>query len=157
MFSSLWSHKTKKHFHWFWTTDRSEVNVTQADTWRNRYENVMQRKDEVMYCTVEVWEWMCDPIPHFTGHVITYPCWDSSYIILVKEVNEVYADLTGILAAATKRLSHKTNFQIQWRYHRRIMWIMSSTLLRSLNSWLSSCTLVRIEYLINNLMDLVGL
>ena len=27
-------------------------------------------------CTVEVWEWMINFIPHFTGHVITYPCWD---------------------------------------------------------------------------------
>ena len=26
--------------------------------------------------TVEVWEWISNFIPHFTGHVITYPCWD---------------------------------------------------------------------------------
>ena len=26
--------------------------------------------------TVEVWEWISNLIPHFTGHVITYPCWD---------------------------------------------------------------------------------
>ena len=25
---------------------------------------------------VEVWEYMNYFIPHFTGHVITYPCWD---------------------------------------------------------------------------------
>ena len=26
--------------------------------------------------TVEVWEWISNSIPHFTGHVITYPCLD---------------------------------------------------------------------------------
>ena len=25
---------------------------------------------------VEVWEWKSNFIPHFTRHVITYPCWD---------------------------------------------------------------------------------
>ena len=39
--------------------------------------------DEITYpfpnfnsATVEVWEWISNFIPHFTGHVITYPCWD---------------------------------------------------------------------------------
>ena len=26
--------------------------------------------------TIEVWEWISDFIPHFTWHVITYPCWE---------------------------------------------------------------------------------
>ena len=34
--------------------------------------------------TVEVWEWMSNFISHFTGHVITYPCWDLSQTMLVK-------------------------------------------------------------------------
>ena len=25
---------------------------------------------------IEVWEWMNNFISHFSGHVITYPCWD---------------------------------------------------------------------------------
>ena len=29
-------------------------------------------------CTVEVWEWINNFSPYFTGHVITYPCWDWS-------------------------------------------------------------------------------
>ena len=40
--------------------------------------------DEITYpfpnfngCTVEVWERISNFIPHFTGHVITYPCCDS--------------------------------------------------------------------------------
>ena len=35
--------------------------------------------DEITYqllrCTDEVWEWISNSIPSFTGHVITYPCW----------------------------------------------------------------------------------
>ena len=41
--------------------------------------------DEITYpfpnfngCTVEVWEWISNFIPHFIGHVVTYPCWDLS-------------------------------------------------------------------------------
>ena len=30
----------------------------------------------------EIWEWICNFIPDFTGHVITYPCW-------VKSLNHV--------------------------------------------------------------------
>ena len=30
----------------------------------------------------EVWEWICYFIPHFTGHVITNPCWDYSLSML---------------------------------------------------------------------------
>ena len=33
--------------------------------------------------TVEVWEWISNFIPHFTWHVITHPCWDQSYSVLV--------------------------------------------------------------------------
>ena len=39
--------------------------------------------DEITYpfpnfngCTIEVWKWISHFIPHFTGHVITYPCED---------------------------------------------------------------------------------
>ena len=35
-------------------------------------------------CIVEVWEWIINFIPHFTGHVITYPCWDKSGTMLIK-------------------------------------------------------------------------
>ena len=41
--------------------------------------------DEITYlflnfngATVEVYEWISNFIPHFTEHVITYPCWDQS-------------------------------------------------------------------------------
>ena len=29
-------------------------------------------------CTIEVWDGISNLIPHFTEHVITYPCWDLS-------------------------------------------------------------------------------
>ena len=39
--------------------------------------------DEIAYpfpnfngCTVEVWEWISNFIPHFKMDIITYPCWD---------------------------------------------------------------------------------
>ena len=34
--------------------------------------------------TVEVWEWISNFIPHFSGYVIIYPCWDESQTMLVK-------------------------------------------------------------------------
>ena len=34
--------------------------------------------------TIEVWEWITSIVPHFTRHVITYPCWDKSLTMLVK-------------------------------------------------------------------------
>ena len=35
---------------------------------------------------VEVWEWISNFIPHFTGHVISYPCRNLSESMLVKGV-----------------------------------------------------------------------
>ena len=32
---------------------------------------------------VKVWEWIRDFIPCFNGHVITYPCWDYCWTMLV--------------------------------------------------------------------------
>ena len=29
-------------------------------------------------CTIEVWEWINNFMPHFLMDVITYPCWDQS-------------------------------------------------------------------------------
>ena len=36
--------------------------------------------------TVEVWECINNFIPNFNGHVVTYPCGDYSYSMLVKWV-----------------------------------------------------------------------
>ena len=35
-------------------------------------------------CTVEVWEWISNSIPHFIMAVITYRCWDQNWSMLVK-------------------------------------------------------------------------
>ena len=45
--------------------------------------NVCNVCEEITYpfsnfngATIEVWEWINNSIPYFTGHVITYPCWE---------------------------------------------------------------------------------
>ena len=52
--------------------------------------------DEITYsfpnfngCTVDVWEWMSNFVSHFTGCVITDPCWDLSSTMLVKWAPQV--------------------------------------------------------------------
>ena len=40
-------------------------------------------------CTVEVWEWISNFIPQFTGHVITRPCWVKYYILLLNGANDI--------------------------------------------------------------------
>ena len=56
--------------------------ITFNPTWISNYihYNVW---DEIIYpfpnlngSTVEVWEWINNFTPHFTEHVITYPCWN---------------------------------------------------------------------------------
>ena len=40
-----------------------------------------------MAAAIEVWEWVSNFIPHFTGHMITYPWWNLSKFILIKGVH----------------------------------------------------------------------
>ena len=58
----------------------------------------MPRKvwDEITYpflnfngCTVEVKEWISNFIPHFIMDVITNPCWDLSWTMLVEAATYV--------------------------------------------------------------------
>ena len=65
-------------------------------------------RDEIIHpfpngWTVEVWEWINDFIPHFIGHVITYPCWDEIESISVKGAPDVLcgADINLSPAYAT--------------------------------------------------------
>ena len=64
-------------------------------TWRSNYIHY-KVCDEISYpfpnfngITVEVWEWISIFILHFTGYVMTYPCWDLSYTMTVKGCPEV--------------------------------------------------------------------
>ena len=57
--------------------------LTLIPTWKSNYTHY-KAWYEIAYLfpnfngvTVEVWEWIHNFIPHFTGHVITYPCWDN--------------------------------------------------------------------------------
>ena len=56
--------------------------LTFIPTWISNYTHYNVR-DKITYlfanlngCTVEFLEWISNFIPHFTGYVITYPCWD---------------------------------------------------------------------------------
>ena len=46
--------------------------------------------------TVEVWECISTFIPHFTRHMITYPCWDWSSSVLVNEIPGLIVDLNCV-------------------------------------------------------------
>ena len=51
-------------------------------------------------CTVEVWKWISNSIPHFTGLVITYRCLDWNETKLVQGV----PDITNSMFVASARL-----------------------------------------------------
>ena len=38
-------------------------------------------------CTVEVWEWISNFIPHFLGHVITYACYFQINVLVYKWIS----------------------------------------------------------------------
>ena len=44
-------------------------------------------------CSIEVWEWISNFIPHFIMSVITYQCWDYSYTMFVKGTPEIQLSL----------------------------------------------------------------
>ena len=53
--------------------------------------------DEITYpfpnfhgTATEVWKWVSNFIPYFTGHVIICPCWDLSQSILVKKTSDLH-------------------------------------------------------------------
>ena len=57
-------------------------HLTLMPAWMSNYIHY-EMWDEITFlfpnfngCTIEVWEWIHNFIPHFTGHVITYPYWD---------------------------------------------------------------------------------
>ena len=77
-----WDFKTfeiKMRFSWI-----SYITTT-PDTIAAWISNYIHYKvwDEITYafpnfnsCTIEVWEWINNSIPHFPGHMINYPCWN---------------------------------------------------------------------------------
>ena len=86
---------------------------------------------------VEVWGCISNFIPHFIIHVITYPCWDQSYSMLVKGAPrvqlmqwiEVYLDrgLDNHYDVHHTRISDETNFRrnISFRFYPLIFWIQT--------------------------------
>ena len=60
--------------------------------------------------TVEVWEWIRNFIPHFTEHVITYPCWDWIWTISVKGAPLV--NTLGLMKHITGQLNGSSLVQL---------------------------------------------
>ena len=50
-------------------------------------------------CTIELWEWISNFIPHFVMGMITYPCWDLSSTIWLKGDP---AELVSTMAAVAR-------------------------------------------------------
>ena len=102
--------------------------LTRCPSWISNYihYNVW---DEIIYpfpnfngAANEVWKPISDFIPHFTDHVITYPCWDLSYSIL-ENSNPGY----------NKASLYNFPWQ-QWN----MVHALKQTLLRSLLLWLQT-------------------
>ena len=61
---------------------RSRAPLTLIPTWISKYTHYNARGEitnpfpNFHGVTVEVWEWIRNFIPHFTGYVIIYPCQD---------------------------------------------------------------------------------
>ena len=56
--------------------------LTLIQAWLSKYMHY-NAWDEIIFlfpnfncCTIEIWEWISNFIPHFTGHMIIYTCWD---------------------------------------------------------------------------------
>ena len=74
--------------HWLWRyryfcskVNIWYVNCARATAFIFDTTNYIHYTDEITFpfpnfngCTFEVWEWIQNFDPHFTGHVITYPC-----------------------------------------------------------------------------------
>ena len=52
--------------------------ITLIPTWISSHTNLDMWNNVWNGIAVQLWGWISNFIPHFTGHVITYPCWDQS-------------------------------------------------------------------------------
>ena len=71
-------------------------------------------------CTVEVWDWMNNFIPHFTMTVITYPCWNESYFISVKWAKfheNFFSNTVTLLDLSEAPFSDRDELDQQLDYH----------------------------------------
>ena len=71
--------------------------------------------------TVEVWEWICNFIPYFTGYVITYPCWDWSSSMSVKGAR---GDLSCCKEALDRSLGVRIHIITARQSHDSLIFIM---------------------------------
>ena len=80
--------------------------------------------DEITYpfpnfngCTVEAWEWISNFIPHFIVDVITYPCWDESWSMLVY-IKELQAFAAGHWFKTIRPVQYNTIQYYTIRYNK---------------------------------------
>ena len=62
-------------------------------------------------CTVEVWEWISNFIPHFTGHVITYPSMLGLELIHVSKIGP-WDDLPNLVQASIVHIPRSVSIEV---------------------------------------------
>ena len=107
--------------------------------------------DEITYslpnfngATIEVWEWISNFIPHFTGHVITYPCCET---VLVKGPTDVLCTLS--LHSHTQIINSLWPGDTIWWHRSRstLAQVMASCLMAPYHYYLNQCWLIISEVL----------
>ena len=77
-------------------------------------------------CTVEIWEWVSNFIPYFTGHVITYPCCDLGWTMVLKGFPDVTLttrwNITQFREVAVTRIASYC-YQTPWAGQPFLAWI----------------------------------
>ena len=65
--------------------------------------------------SIEIWKWISDFTPHFTGHVITYPCWNQSLSMLIEvtpwvtSLREWYPSTRKRNSGVNEKITHEVN------------------------------------------------
>ena len=65
-------------------TQACDWNISEVGWWLSNYihykvwDKITYTFPKVNDANLDVWKWIWNLIPHFTGHVITYPCWNWS-------------------------------------------------------------------------------
>ena len=73
----LWWHKHKLQHGPPWLLSLRCFNFNHSmNKWLHPFVQCAMKFPIFNVAAFEVWEWMSDFIPHFTGHVVTYLCWD---------------------------------------------------------------------------------
>ena len=69
--------------------------------------------------TVEVWEWMSNFIPQFVIDIITDPCWDQRYSMLITDARGLNIFFVSASMASENSLFTPDDDVIKWKYFPR--------------------------------------